>query len=157
MNRRNVIGLLLVFFVIGTVAGVFIALFVWNTHMEMILVVDSEELYGLRLEYYDGTPMTEYDWGIFSSGETKVQNATLNYTGSVDGNVTWNSTLPAGWSIAIWVWPNIQQPAGTYWPANGVGTMPSGATCDIRIELTEAGATEGVPYEFNLRWYSGPP
>ena len=47
MNRRYLVGLLLVFFVIGTVAGVFIALVVWNTNMSMVLVVDAENLYGL--------------------------------------------------------------------------------------------------------------
>ena len=157
MNRRYLVGLLLVFFVIGTVAGVFIALVVWNTNMSMVLVVDAENLYGLQLEYEDGTLMNEFDWGIFSEGEKKVQNATVNYTGTVTGNVTWNSTVPAGWSLAIWVWPNLQNPAGIYWPANGVGTLQPGASFDIQIELTEAGATEGIFYDFDLRWYTGPP
>ena len=77
--------------------------------------------------------------------------------GTVSGNVTWNSTVPAGWSLAMWVWPNPEAPAGIYWPANGVGTLQIGAYCDIQIELTETGATEGIPYSFDLRWYSGPP
>ncbi len=156
VNRRYLVGLLLVFFIIGTVAGVFIALVVWNINMNMILVTDADG-YGIQLQYEDGTPMTDYDWGLFASGQTKTQNATLNYTGMVAGNVTWNSTVPAGWSLAIWVWPNDQVPDGSYWPENGVGTMPVGAYCDIQIELTEAGAIEQTPYSFDLRWYSGPP
>jgi hypothetical protein len=147
----------MIFFIIGTVAGVFIALVVWNTNMGMVLVVDADGLYGLQLEYEDGTPMTDHDWGIFTSGQTKSQNATLNYTGTVTGNVTWNSTIPAGWSISIWVYPNPGVPDGMNWLANEMGTVPTGVAFVIRIDLTEVSATEGVPEVFVLSWYSGPP
>ncbi len=156
MNRKYLVGLLMIFFIIGTVAGVFIALVVWNTNMGMVLVY-ADEAYGLQLEYEDGTPMTDHDWGIFINGETKSLNATLNYTGTVDGNITWNSTIPAGWSLSIWVWPNLEVPAGSYWPANGVGTIQTGVWFDIRIDLTEVSATEGVHEVFVLSWYTGPP
>ncbi len=157
MKKKQLVGLLLVFFVIGTVAGVFIALVIWNTNMSMVLIVDADELYGVHLEYEDGTPMTDYYWGFFSKGEKKVQNATVNYTGTSAGNITWNSTVPEGWSLAIWVWPYPQNPEGIYWPANGVGTVQPGTVIDIQIELTETGAIEGILYEFDLRWYTGPP
>lgn len=161
LKKKALVPLLGLFLIIGVAAGIFIAQYFWETNMTMQLVADPYELYGLQLEYEDGTPITTYDWGDFIPGETKSFNCSLHYLGTVTGNVTWNTTnLPAGWSVAVWVWevaPGSPEIPPIFWPENGVGTLPPGVRFTIQIDLTEISAIKYEPYSFTLTWWSGPP
>jgi hypothetical protein len=161
LKKKFLVPLLSFCLIVGVAAGIFIAEYFWETSMTMQLVADPYEAYGLQLEYEDGTPITDYDWGNFIPGETKSFNVSLHYLGTIPGNVTWNTTnLPAGWSIAVWSWevaPGSPEVPPILWPANGVGTLPPGWLGTIQIDLTEISAIEYQPYSFTLTWWSGPP
>jgi hypothetical protein len=155
LKKKALVPLLSFCLIIGVVAGIFIAEYFWETDMTMQLVADPYELYRLQLEYFDGTPIVDYDWGDFNPGETKSLDCGLIFYGTVPANVTWNTTnLPAGWSIALWVFEG----AGfVLWPENEVRTLQPGGILTIQIDLTETSATKDQPYSFTLTWWSGPP
>jgi hypothetical protein len=136
---------------IGTVFGAFIVMNFWNTQMSMRLA-GSEE-YGIIVHWPNGTALTSYDWGEFGFGEMKSIYYRVNNTGSVTYYMTWNATIPSGWTVTVET--NYTTPNTSILPNTLFGPIPAGAAPPILMNVTEAGASLGSEYNFELRWYSG--
>ena len=149
-KRYLLVGLLAAVFVSGVVLGVFFAMYMWQTTMNMMLV---EASYELQLQYVNETAIESYEWGEFSSGEQKHLNCTLVYLGNTPASVKWdmNMSLPSGWNLTI-----LRAEVGfVNWPENELYSMSVGESVILQIRLTEAGAVAGKPETFNLFFYSG--
>ena len=86
----------------------------------------------------EGIAYTSWNWGNFLDDEAKNLTATLHNLGTIDHVVTWNASIPSGWTFTISGW--IEGTNKTITVDNYI---------DITLCLTEVSAYAGN-YVFDL-------
>ena len=147
MKRSYLLGLLSIFFIAGTVVGVFAV-----NRLPFVMAEMQNDPYELILLDIDGSPISNFDWGIFRNGESRQFDCNLQYLGSKPGSVTWDSTdLSNEWSIEIWDFSHLKP---RLWEANNRIKFTPGETCPLRIILIENDAIPNKDYSFVLNFIS---
>ncbi|MCK4933340.1 hypothetical protein KAS06_01585 [Candidatus Bathyarchaeota archaeon] len=152
MKKSYLVILLAITLGAGTALGAFITRYVWQTNMTMRLT--GSLTYDLELRYLNGTPITDYNWGNFSFGETKYFDCNLEYLGNATSYVYWNTTdLPLGWIVDVydlydsWSWTENWMSLSVFY---------AGETHPLTIYLTAPiGGELNQPLSFTLNFVSG--
>jgi hypothetical protein len=106
----------------------------------------------LQLQYLDGIPITNFDWGTFRIGELKQLDCQIAVIGNGAARVVWDATdFPLDWKIEI---REFSTPISNLWQNNSALTITSEKPLQIRIFLEEEFARPNQQYSFVLEFLS---
>jgi len=145
MKKLSLIGLSVIFFLVGCVFGSLTSRFI----VQPVLATESGGVsYEIQLQHLDGTPLSNFDWGDFSKGEAKQLDCQLTYLGDFPAKITWNTTnLPLGWSIDVW---DNSQPKPRLWRNGTTVTLVPGRILQVKIVLKANAAVPNQQESFTL-------
>ena len=108
--------------------------------------------YEFELQYLDGSPFTDYDWGKFSKGEKKEIECNLFYLGDSKAKVTWSMVnLPDGLDIEVW---DQSHKKPKLWIAEKNKTLKPGDIKTLKIILHNVDVELGYYQDLVLRLVS---
>ena len=111
--------------------------------------------YEFELRYLDGTLLTDYEWGQFTSVETKEFECRLIYLGDTNAKVTWNAiNLPEGVELEVW---DLTHKKPTLWDEDETINLKPGKSRDLKILLRNVDAELGQYQNLVLRFTSMTP
>ena len=106
----------------------------------------------VQLQFLDGVPIVNFDWGSFKIGESKQLDCQIAVIGNGAARTVWDTTdFPSDWKIEIW---EFSTPISNVWQNNSALTVTPGNPLQIRIFLEEEFALPNQQYSFVLEFLS---